>query len=1112
MTRAVRAATASAVALAMVAVAQVLPASAAPPPEVEPCPSRPEATCVSGTLDDGTAYRFAVPEDWDGTVVVDLDFAGGSPDAALAALPAAMLDQGVAYGGTTRDVTGWNIAQAIDNQAQALAIFEETVGEATHAIASGSSMGGFVSAGAAQVHPDAFDGAVPFCGGLGGSVAQWNQKLDTVFVLKELLFPDEELPVLDIPEDVTGAQQAWISALSEAQHTAEGRARIALAASIGQLPPWGLTGFGRPPVPRPDADDAEALQEGMFLALAGGPLPYIGQAMSSRRTLTALSGGNPSWNVGVDYAEQLGLADPAHRAMVEELYAAAGLSLDDDLATLAAAPRIEPDVAAVHRFARGIVFDGGLQVPVLTVSNIGDQISTVAQQDAYQRVVEAAGREGLLRQTYVETAGHCTFSTGERQAALDAMIQRLDTGEWPDVTPGALNAAVADLEGTAGRYLDFTPERFNRPFTPDTPVPGAPERVSAPGVYEGYSPVLYDEWVRTSEYVPMRDGTRLAVDIYRPAVDGAAVDTPYPVIWEHQLSRASVGPDGEPSLAAVRSGMAELTRYGYVVALADRRGNGASFGSMIGYHPRTEAEDAYDLMEWFAAQPWAQENIGVYGCSNTGEAAMHAATAGSAHLKAVFAGNYSFHKFDGLNRGGIRANWGVGPNRTLEQDLTNLPVDGDEDGALLYQAALEHQENTSLRDMWRAAPYRDSHVDMVDARPWEDYSVATFREVIEESGVALYSWDGWQDDFRKEVFVSAANLTNPHKVLVGPWGHCGTDGFDMVTEQLRFFDHWLKGVDNGIMDEPTYLWFTERSDGTGEWVHEEEWPRDGAATVLHLGGGAGGTVDSVNDGVLTLDETTGSDEYTVDYDLTCPDPVGLGQTCPQSEHGLTYTTPPLAADLEVTGHPVLELLLASTAEDQDVFAYLEDVAPDGTVRIVTDGRLRASLRANHEAPWDTLGLPWHRSYAADAQPLVPGETAELAFDLLPLSHVFEAGHRIRLTLTGADVRESMREEVSPAPVLTVDRASALTLPTVGAPAFLDEGPTEEPTTQPPATQEPTDPADEPPAGTDPAPSEPAPGAGQLPRTGAPLLPLALAVALLLVTGAVLVVRRRTVTA
>src|SRR5690606_1308297 len=151
-----------------------------------------------------------------------------------------------------------------------------------------------------------------------------------------------------------------------------------------------------------------------------------------------------------------------------------------------------------------------------------------------------------------------------------------------------------------------------------------------------------------------------------------------------------------------------------------------------------------------------------------------------------------------------------------------------------------------------------------------------------------------------------------------------------------------------IMDEPDYLWFTERSDGTGEWVHEDSWPADQQADTFYLAGGTSGTVESVNDGVLSLEAPTSEDgegRYTVDYDLTCPSPVGLGQTCPQSEHGLTYTTPPLEADIEVTGHPVMDLRLASTAADQDIFGYLEDVAPDGSVRIITDGRIKSSLRA-----------------------------------------------------------------------------------------------------------------------------------------------------------------------
>jgi putative CocE/NonD family hydrolase len=605
-------------------------------------------------------------------------------------------------------------------------------------------------------------------------------------------------------------------------------------------------------------------------------------------------------------------------------------------------------------------------------------------------------------------------------------------GESAAASPKA--DASAPGKGPGGGEPQGKPDR-PKPDKPGKPKPEPdPNRQSSPGVYSGYSEPLYSEQTRTSLYVPMRDGTRIAVDIFRPAVNGVAVNTPHPVIWEHQLARATRNPNGSISTRA--NAASAFTRYGYVVAYADRRGNGASFGVMRGYHSRAEAEDAYDLMEWFASQPWSDGKIGVFGCSNTGEAAMHAATAGSPHLRAVFAGNYSFHKYDGFNRGGIRANWGVGPNRTLEQDLTNLPVDEDTDGSLLYQAALEHLDNTSLRDMWREAPYRDSWVDSVQARPWEDYSIATYRKQIERSGVAIYSWDGWQDDFRKEILTSASSLKNPHKVLIGPWGHCGNTGFNLPLEQLRFFDYWLKGIDNGIMDEPAYYWYTERSDRTGTWNHTKQRPGDGAKDmVLYFSGTPSGTIASVNDGTLSPDHPRGNqgeDVYTVNYGLTCPGSVGLGQTCSQGLYGLTYTSAPLQEDLEVTGHPLVELTLASTAPEQHVFVYIEDVAPNGTVRVITDGRLKASLRATHKASWDVLGTPWYRAEARDARWLVPGQPTQLKIDVLPLSHVFQAGHRVRLVITGADVRESLRTEYDPAPVLTVFRsapkASKLVLP------------------------------------------------------------------------------------
>ncbi|WP_346618728.1 hypothetical protein [Blastococcus montanus] len=454
------AAVAAASTLTGVGAAQAEPVSSPPPggtPCLEGAPAEP--TCISGTLADGTPYQFVVPSDWNGTVVVALDFA---PSGERQALTQRLLDDGVARGGTTRDVTGWDIRGAIDNQAEALARFEEAYGPARHAIASGNSMGGFVAAGTAQVHPDVFDAAVPFCGGLGGSVAQWNQKLDTVFVLERLIAPG--LPVIDIPEDIEAARRLWFDALGEAQQTPEGRARIALAAAIGQVPAWGALP-DRTPTPRPGDRDVEALQEGAYLALAGGPLPYMGQAMSSRRAIMEVVGGNPSWNTGVDYEDQLRSADPALRRAVRELYREADLDLRADLGTLADAPRVAADPAAVERFAEGIVFDGDPEILVLNVSNIGDQISTVAQDGYYADTVRRSGANPLFRQVWVESVGHCAFSLGEQEAALQTMFDRLESGHWPSTNPRSLNerARALDSAGPA-RFITYDPPRFNRPY------------------------------------------------------------------------------------------------------------------------------------------------------------------------------------------------------------------------------------------------------------------------------------------------------------------------------------------------------------------------------------------------------------------------------------------------------------------------------------------------------------------------------------------------------------------------------------------------------------------------------------------------------------------------
>src|SRR5512138_363136 len=155
----------------------------------------------------------------------------------------------------------------------------------------------------------------------------------------------------------------------------------------------------------------------------------------------------------------------------------------------------------------------------------------------------------------------------------------------------------------------------------------AAEKVSRPGVYTGYSEARYDGWVKSSQYVTVKDGTRLAVDIFRPAQNGAVAPGRFPVIWTHTpYRRASLRPDGKPASALDSWGLIDLVKYGYVLAAVDTRGRGASFGARRGFQDRTEAQDAYDMTEWFAAQPWSDGNIGVMGCSYMGGSTFHAAT------------------------------------------------------------------------------------------------------------------------------------------------------------------------------------------------------------------------------------------------------------------------------------------------------------------------------------------------------------------------------------------------------------------------------------------------------------------------------------------------------
>ena len=592
--------------------------------------------------------------------------------------------------------------------------------------------------------------------------------------------------------------------------------------------------------------------------------------------------------------------------------------------------------------------------------------------------------------------------------------------------------------------------------------PAAPEKVSRFGQYSGYSPVLYNSSVRTSVYLTMRDGVRIAIDILRPARDGKAVDDKFPVVWTHNRYRRAFKVKDRLITIADSPDIRNLIMHGYVAASADVRGSGASFGAAKGMLTREESQDAYEITEWLARQPWSDGKVGMFGGSYLGMTQLMAAGTNPPHLKAIFPVVSLFDLYEVVSQGGIFKHSFAGKwtemTYRLDTEPGVEPVDADRDGALLKKALEGHKSgNSRLGRTMGELKFRDA-VDSVSAEaPYLAWQPAARLAEINASAVPMYLWGGWFDSFTRHAFLAYRNFTAPRRLVVGAWSHSPKDP-EIVQEEFRllaveehrWFDRWLKGIDNGIMNEPPILYQVMVAPKKNIWKTAAAWPPSEAkAASYYLAAGRSLTSASLNDGKLLPGEPkkAGQDDYPVDYSATTgtstrwDNAVGGGfgypDLGPNDAKGLTYTSPALKAEVEVTGTAVVHVWLSSTAADADLFAYLEEVDAQNVSRYVTEGALRASLRSLGEAPYDNLGWPYHRAFAADAAPLKPGEPVELVLAMEPTSNVFEAGNRIRLTLTCADKDNAATPRLDPPPTVTVYRApgrtSFLSLPFAAAP-------------------------------------------------------------------------------
>lgn len=423
----------------------------------------------TGTLGDGANWKVEVPGNWNGTLLLYSHGyrLPGSPltaqDVGDSATGAFLLNAGYALAGSSYATNGWALEQAIPDQIATLDVFS-TLGFGTpkRTIAWGHSLGGIITAGLLQTHPDRFDAALPMCGVVAGGVGVWNVGLDSEFVMKTLLAPTSSLQLVNITTGFANFLQAN-AIVGAAQATPQGRARIALAAAVGDLPGWFNAAL-----PEPAANDFASQETNQFAWITQVDGPFL---FWLRGEMEGRAGGNPSWNTDVNYAQQLGRS--VDNAEVQALYQQAGLDLNADLATLAATPRISADASAVDYLTNNIVFDGNLSgKPVLTIHTTGDGLVLNSDEQAYRSVAQDAKDSQLLRQAFVHRAGHCTFTPAETVAALQALVSRLDTGKWTgQADPANLDAAAAalgPLNIAPPSYIDFAPATFLRPFDSGT--------------------------------------------------------------------------------------------------------------------------------------------------------------------------------------------------------------------------------------------------------------------------------------------------------------------------------------------------------------------------------------------------------------------------------------------------------------------------------------------------------------------------------------------------------------------------------------------------------------------------------------------------------------------
>jgi putative CocE/NonD family hydrolase len=575
-------------------------------------------------------------------------------------------------------------------------------------------------------------------------------------------------------------------------------------------------------------------------------------------------------------------------------------------------------------------------------------------------------------------------------------------------------------------------------------------RAASPETEVGVSAAVGSYKVRLvkSVMVPMRDGVRLSTDIHFPDAEGIRfpvilIRTPYnKYFWRESTSHLSDrAPDALNSYYRVLQWTARyFVSYGYIVVVQDVRGKYESEGHYL--LAGGDARDGFDATNWAATQPWSTGKVGAYGCSYLGEVQYQQATLRNPHLRAMIpqhAGPVQYRAGALITGGAIELALGSGWFRQAGSKLYYRPPPGTPHEVFVATADYYNPDavlpTVDLQKLWNTLPVIDI-LKKAGAPPtdWEDvvsrdfsdpwWNKTDFIRPSDRFDVPALHINSWNDFtvgdaltlFNQLRLNADSELGRDHQfAIISPMPHCSSE---LSTERtvvgtrdlgdprlgyfeiyLRWFDYWLKGIDNGVTKMPKLQLYVM---GKNQWRGENEWPlarTQFTKYYVHSNGDANslfghGTLNS------TAPASETADHY--DYDPRTPVPTAGGATCPtcadiqvgpmdQSaietrNDVLVYTSSPLTAGLEVTGPIVAQLYVSSSAKDTDFVAKLVDVYPDGTAYNLQEGILRARYRDGFEK------RVWMQS----------SEIYPLRIDLHATSNYFPRGHRIRLEISSSN--------------------------------------------------------------------------------------------------------------